>query len=503
MRILACLGVLTLVPALAAQNKPIVVGVEYAYPGGGPIFAQLGVPAVKHYPDAIPWNEMQKSRDAAIDFSKMDRFVAEYQNAGFQELVIVLKSYSSWASKNGLLNPTPKSEYLEDYMRWVRAVVERYDGDGKDDMPGLKRPVKYFEIGSEFSSFEPEPVEEYVVTLDRAYRAAHQANSKVIVLHAAFMAPTVFKDHPRPEQYPKAFAAFDAKKIKNHGLDGMRRVLDRHKNFDMLNFHALADPLEIEDTVAWLKYEMKQRNVNKPIMISDTTPNPLIAWGPATRTSAPMGIVIPPATEKDRARLADYFNLLLDGDALTTEWTHAFVAADMVKKVVIAAEQGVTLINASFMEDLTVFKTRATQAGAGTSAWAGMADTQMNFRTQLRTILGLRPGFLALQQLQRHIKSYDAVERVKVADSKVRLYEFKNGGQTLWVAWYEPGKLYLPGSAVPATKFILAVDSGAVVSEAMIDRRGQTRPVVEALPKKAGGVELTVTPWPVYVVTGR
>jgi hypothetical protein len=35
------------------------------------------------------------------------------------------------------------------YQRWVRAVVERYDGDGVDDMPGLTAPIKYWQVDNE------------------------------------------------------------------------------------------------------------------------------------------------------------------------------------------------------------------------------------------------------------------------------------------------------------------------------------------------------------------
>ena len=35
------------------------------------------------------------------------------------------------------------------YQRWVRAVVERYDGDGVDDMPGLAAPIKYWQVDNE------------------------------------------------------------------------------------------------------------------------------------------------------------------------------------------------------------------------------------------------------------------------------------------------------------------------------------------------------------------
>lgn len=35
------------------------------------------------------------------------------------------------------------------YISYVSAVVERYDGDGKKDMPGLKNPIKYWQIENE------------------------------------------------------------------------------------------------------------------------------------------------------------------------------------------------------------------------------------------------------------------------------------------------------------------------------------------------------------------
>lgn len=37
----------------------------------------------------------------------------------------------------------------ESYASWLGAVVERYDGDGIDDMPGLQYPIRHWEIGNE------------------------------------------------------------------------------------------------------------------------------------------------------------------------------------------------------------------------------------------------------------------------------------------------------------------------------------------------------------------
>jgi hypothetical protein len=493
----------------AQDKKPILIGVEYAYPGGAKQFAQLGVPMAKPYPDSITWGDMQRGPGLPIDFTLTDRFVTEYQAAGFKELVLVLKSQSRWASVNFLLNPAPRAQFLEAYGAWVAAVVDRYQPSSKNPMPGLKRPVRFFEIGSEFSSFEPEPADDYVLMLERAYKAAHQASANAVVLHAAFLAPTVFRDNPKPERYAAEFDRV-SKRINTHGLDGMRKVLDAHKYFDMINFHALTDPTEIEPTIKWLRYEMKQRKIDKPIAISDTTPNPLIAWGPATRMPKDelipgiverqnaVGVVVPPATENDRPTLIEFFGRLINRDPDVTAWTQAYVAADMIKKVVIAADQGVAFINTAFMEDLALFKTLRMQAGAGTSAWAGMAETEMN-ALQERTIRSLRPSYYALQQLQKYLKNYETAERVKNQNAKVRLYKFTSRDGVVWVAWHDTPRLYLPGVKLPSVKYNLETDGTEVVVEKMIDKPGQTKPDTATVPVKNGVAELTISVRPVFI----
>ncbi|MFA6000634.1 MAG: hypothetical protein WC828_00755, partial [Thermoleophilia bacterium] len=35
------------------------------------------------------------------------------------------------------------------YLAFVRATIERYDGDGVNDMPGLKNPIKYWQVSNE------------------------------------------------------------------------------------------------------------------------------------------------------------------------------------------------------------------------------------------------------------------------------------------------------------------------------------------------------------------
>jgi hypothetical protein len=259
----------------------------------------------------------------------------------------------------------------------------------------------------------------------------------------------------------------------------------------------------IEDTAEWLRYEMKLRKFDKPLVISDTTPAPFIAWGPATRATGPastLGLVVQPAIESDRPRLAKFFTKLVDGDKATEEWTHAFVAADMVKKITVAAEQQILLIDTSFMEDLHPFKLKLAAGGAGISAWAGMGDLKLNILDQSRSVLRLRPAFYAIQQIQRHIRGYDKVERVQVEDKRVRVYRFDRDKSATFVIWLEPEKLLLPDDAVPSATISLRIGGGGATVERMIEEAGQTKPERQTVTANAGTVRLTVTPTPVFVL---
>jgi hypothetical protein len=288
---------------------------------------------------------MQSAPDAPIDFADLDLFVRSYQDAGFTVLTVALKPHNRWASKDvGLLgaeNASPKAEYRALFAEWVTRVVERYDGDGIEDMPGLRWPVALFEIGSEFSSYQPEPVADYLATLEIAYRAAHRANPGVRVAHAAFLTTPVDLDVADPAGYEAAWARTPRHDL-HHGLADQRAVLDRPEIFDVINLHNLGAPAELEHQLRWLAHETGRRGYRKPVIVSDTIPTSYIAWGPATDcTGGAQGVLIPPATEADRCRLAAFFRKLVDGDPATLAWTRGFVAADHVQRTVIAAEQGV------------------------------------------------------------------------------------------------------------------------------------------------------------------
>lgn len=66
----------------------------------------------------------------------------------------------------------------ESYIAFVHAAVERYDGDGIDDAPGLKNPVKYWQVGNE----PPGGLANYAEFLKLTYDAIKESCSDCKVL---------------------------------------------------------------------------------------------------------------------------------------------------------------------------------------------------------------------------------------------------------------------------------------------------------------------------------
>ena len=484
-------------------GKGIIIGLEYAgldspnyVKGMAAALSETRMPGMKHYAEAVQWGEMQKAANKPIDFSKLDLFVREYQKQGFTELTVALKSHSKWADKDGRrfksTNPTPKKKYEKLYIKWIHDIVERYDGDGKADMPGLRWPVRYYEIGSEFSSYEPEPVDEYLAMLELAYAAAHRAFSDVLVAHAAFLTTPVNLQVRHPSDYATVWNNTN-RHDNNHGLEDIREILNRPDLFDVVNVHNLGDPYEIEHLNTWLQYEMSLRNYRKPIIISDTIPTSYIAWGPATNCKAKvLGTLIPPATEKDRCALAKYFTKLVNKDKSTVNWTREFVAADHVHKTIIAAEQGYALINLSFTIDLPFLTAKFMKAGAGISAWGGALAINRGGKVQEK-----RPLFYSIQQLVQHVNDYDDIERIQHQNKQVRIYKLTKQGNSFWVAWYQADKVVLPENSAFTKNIEFTLDSDKVEIEALATNNKVIKRKIFILKNKK--VKLPLSHYPIYI----
>jgi len=471
----------------------------------------IKIPAIK--PFGLEWGTMQARETDDINFEELDRIVRAYQDRGHTKIMIALKSHSSWASVDcclpGSSNPSPKPKYMDLYEEWIKKTVERYDMDGNDDMDDLRWPVRYFEIGSEFSSYEPEPVTDYIAMLKRAYDAAHSAYSDVIVAHAAFLTTPVNLDlAPGSTDYESAWSNTKHRDT-NHLLDDIRVVLDNYALFDVVNLHNLGSPYELEFQKRWLDYEMDQRGYSKPYkpyIVSDTLPTPYIAWGPATRcvnSIFGLGLMVPPAVEADRCNIAAMFQKLVNKDEPTLAWARGHIAADMVQKAVIASEQGFDYINLSFTNDLSFpvdLTSPLSQAGGGLSAWGGA----INIGQYNAVVDKFHPLFYALKQMMEHFNSFTSLQRVTgtLANDQARIYKVNVNSGNFWIAWLDPQRALLPGDD-PSLEVTLQVGDSIARSESVITAIGQEAGKVKPVSVTPAGVAtLQLTHTPIYIFIG-
>lgn len=93
------------------------------------------------------WNVIEAVQ-GTYDWSKPDAFVNRIQAEGLQ-LLVLIHPYAQWDQPTKTDMNYDKPNNMTAFKRFIAKLVERYDGDGVNDMPGLLYPIKYYEIGNE------------------------------------------------------------------------------------------------------------------------------------------------------------------------------------------------------------------------------------------------------------------------------------------------------------------------------------------------------------------
>src|SRR4029079_19054861 len=118
-----------------------------------------------------------------------DELVSQAQSRGL-DLLAICSGVPGWASSH---HPAPVFDFdvpalerEEAFRRFVRAFVERYDGDEQSDMPGLTRPIRAYEFLQEM---EDTPSQEYAYWLRVFYEAVKDADASAIVSLGSLRSP--------------------------------------------------------------------------------------------------------------------------------------------------------------------------------------------------------------------------------------------------------------------------------------------------------------------------
>ena len=199
----------------------------------------------------IMWSTIEKrpprGGEHNYDWSGLDEAVRQWQKYGVHifmslrfrspwatarirnDVFVYLKRIPKWLAKR-TADFLPKPEYMQDFRDFVFNLVERYDGDGIKDMPGLRFPVLHYQLGNEFYNelFWAGSVEEYIVLMKEGFRAARRANKNVKIVLPGVGFGTVYGFYGvKKDPLTKAYIDRQEQKIPS----GMNQMIRRTEAF--------------------------------------------------------------------------------------------------------------------------------------------------------------------------------------------------------------------------------------------------------------------------------
>ncbi len=219
------------------------------------------------------WNEIETQK-GKFDWTSPDQRIKEFNVVNVYPLVIV-KPFANW--DQDACHPEEKYEAEFDpmkggkvkvgkpcdmtaYAQFLEKAVERYDGDGEDDMPGLTIPIKYWEImnepsmqggstggmGEELKFFVGIP-QDYLEILKTSYQTIKKVDPEAKVLHAGMAGVQQdFRDFWEPVFSAGGGDYFDIANIHTISTDVKREDLY------VIKFKRFLKQYGLEDRPIWI-----------------------------------------------------------------------------------------------------------------------------------------------------------------------------------------------------------------------------------------------------------
>ena len=216
---------------------------------------------VRPHPGPFVWNKIEREQ-GNFSWQEADEYVVYAQDHN-QTILATIWPYANWEQKSckrkKARSPFGKhfSKYLskpcsmENYKTFLLELVDRYDGDGSNDMPGLTKPIIYWEIMNEpeFKMFFKGNEDEFVEIFNFSSKIikSKQKDAVIVMAGAAGMFP-------------------ENKKYWNSVLPKIK------DNFDIANIHHISTPEGGCDKEFWVDefaVLLKSTNIDKPIWVTE------------------------------------------------------------------------------------------------------------------------------------------------------------------------------------------------------------------------------------------
>ena len=221
--------------------------------------ADLGAQTVRANSHTYPFLNFYDSQKIEWQ-THADRYVQTVQAYDLEAVLVI----GPWPGiQTALYTSAYLPNHMEEYLSWVEAVVERYDGDGYKDMPNLKRPIQYWEVDNEpdLHNHRPprgrpqgmdpsqfETPDEYALMLNETSLAIRKANPNAKILFGGL-----------------------ASVQNQHGQDYLTAVLSKVEPnaFDILSVHCYIDKPNINSLIRSMSF-IRRLLPKKPIWLTET-----------------------------------------------------------------------------------------------------------------------------------------------------------------------------------------------------------------------------------------
>jgi hypothetical protein len=244
---------------------------------------------IRPHPGPFLWDSMQTSKDTEISFEATDKLVKSQQNLNYGTLA-TLWPFAEWdqnssvdaracevSNQDKFLPANDKTGHIEylplhrcnpadwsKYEVWISAIVERYDGDGKDDMPELEIPIKYWEIMNEPDLQYQNNLQEEETNQLNFYKQGPIEYATLLINTS-----TIIKKTDPDAKILIAGAAGDDDRM----LEFYRKVFantEATKAFDIGNIHCISNDQETHDfNVTAYKNMLAEFNIILPIWVTE------------------------------------------------------------------------------------------------------------------------------------------------------------------------------------------------------------------------------------------
>lgn len=286
------------------QNKPFAK-----------IYSQAGLKWV-NFAD-VKWQYIESRKPVGskhfYNWDKLDKAVKHWQTYGF-DITMTLRLGKSWFSGPKKVNVEvppnlkpmaafsdrlPKTAHLQDYKDWLSALVERYDGDGTKDMPGLKRPILYYQIGNEYGNpvFFTGTIDDYFKLLKMACESIRAACSNAKIIPNGLRTNDLFHNDPEADNIQASLDKFflgldELYKIGwTRSMDLDEQIIEKKGYYDILDaggngsWHTTS-----EGYYKYIKRIQKKHNNEIPIWDMESRNEPLLTPIETTHLHMELGI---------------------------------------------------------------------------------------------------------------------------------------------------------------------------------------------------------------------